>query len=227
MSMDTKGIKLVEHDKLESQIFLPKPTLFMVTKEQTIEGDLEAYTIPVQQYYNHKNVCYDWWGGVFSLAEKYKIKIEVRLVTNNLCSGFIFHEPESSFVPTYRTNPNDEFYRLRKEALAKKKDILEIQQNLRVLRHVIAGVTPLTPEFESHLLRFVGDEYSAMEFQCFCENPAVSFPVNDYLVKYGLLKGLHPWDLADAGLLSNDSADSYSRELSRIDFEEMVDKENS
>lgn len=223
--MVKEGIKLVEHDKLVTQIFLPKPTQFKITSEQTIGGTEWAYTIPVWQYNMHKNVCYDWWGGVFLIATNHRIKVEVQLVTRNYCCGFIFHEPESSYVPNYKNNPNDEFYRLRNEALPKDENIQEIQKNLNILNHVIAGTTPLTPEFEGHLLSFVGDDYSAMEMLCFGENPAVPFPVNDYLVKYGLMKGLHPWDLADAGLLSIDSADNYSRYLSGIDGTEMIDRE--
>lgn len=221
--MTAKGIKLVEHSKLLRQIFPPKPTLFQVTREQSIDGIEGVYTIPVQQYFKNKDVCYKWWRNVFAIAGKHKIKVEVLLVTKNYCSGFLFHEPESSYVPNYKTNPNDEFYRLRSEALAKDIGIQQIQKNLMILKHVIAGTIPLTSEFQNHLIRIVGDEYSCMDTLCFGENPSVPFPVGDYLFYSARKKGLHPWDLADAGIFSIDSADFYSKIEAEIESAERDD----
>ncbi len=218
--MEPLGIKLVEQDKLFSLIFLPEPTRFQVEEHKTIDGVGRVYSIPVKQYYNPQNECYHWWGGVFNKAGTYRIRVEVTLITKKLFCGFRFHEPESLYRPNYMGDPRDESKKLRKEALAKSENILEIIQHYELLKQVIAGVTPLSSDFYNHLMRTLGIHDQYIEKQCIGIELPDFFSVDDYLFYYGRSKGLHLWDLVDAGLLSVEAAEHYSLLADTIDSAE-------
>ena len=220
--MEPQGIKFVDYGKLVNHIFLPEPTRFQVKEYQSIDGVYGVYSIPFPQYKNPKNQCYYWWGRVFKKASAYRIQVEVTLIIDTFLSGFRFHEQESLVEINYTGDPRAEAQKLRKEALAKSKDIQEIQERYKLLKQVIAGTIPLTTVFYNHLIATLGFHDQYVEPQCSRVDLPEFFSVDDYLFHYGRSKGLHLLDLVDAGIIDA-SVVHYLDELeSKIDTDEAA-----